>query len=132
MLPENLPGSLYEVLLAEERRDFGGEPFEKLYGEWMRSVLVKMNLTYVSGYSLAGPDYLYQDKDGRLIPCEVKCRAGQMPAISQLLGYINEYKSPFGILVLGGTWHHTWLRHWRAIRQALRDEQLEKILFLLL
>ncbi len=105
---------------------------KKLDGEWMRGILAKTNLEYVSGYNMGGPDYLYKDKVGRIIPSEIKWRAGQMTAVAQLMRYIHEYHAPFGVLVLGGTWHQTWHRMWRRVRYGLTEEQWDKIIFLLL
>jgi len=106
--------------------------WERLYGLWARSFVQKMNLEHVSGYNFGGPEYLFKDKKERMMPCEIKYKGGQMTAIGQLRGYISEYNSPFGILVLGGTFHQTWLRQWRRVRRGLPDEQGEEILFLLL
>jgi hypothetical protein len=99
----------------------------------MKSILAKTNLDYVSGYSLGGPDYLYKDKSGNLIPCEIKWKTGGIQrAISQLTAYIRHYNAPFGILVRAGTFHPSWLYQWRIVRRAWPEEQLEKIIFLLM
>ena len=135
VLPVDLSGGLYEALLVDDdqERSFGGEPFERLYGIWMKSILAKTNLDYVSGYSFVGPDYLYKDKSRNLIPCEIKWKTGGlMTAIGQLTGYIRQFNAPFGILVRAGTFHPSWLYQWRMVRGAWPEEQLEKIIFLLL